>query len=267
MIIEAVLASTLVGGLFSQVNSSMEIDEKAMKKNIKAFTKMAESENKLKRCQQNVVDKLIICAKRKKGILSAHVKMFEEQFEMIRKVEFKSGQGIEEIEKIDELKKKIDQSISVEGINYNTSLRTPQTLVAFALFGIGGLMIKESEMSLKAASKTVAQSNAVAAQVDSICIALDGLAIHVEIVIDLLQRLGVFYMMSIKNMKEIINKNGLVSDKYSKSDIDSINLSFALTKVIYRIINTPLVDVNGTIEQESLRVVEEGNRLLKNIQG
>lgn len=265
MIIETVLGTALVGGLFAQVNKSIEIDEKAMKKNVKAFTKMAESENKLVRCQQNAIDKLLICAKRKTGILNGHIKMFKEQFELIRKVEFKSGQGIEELEKFDEISKKINQGVSVIGTENRLEMSAPQTLISFALFGIGGLMIKDSEMSLKMASRTVAQANVVAAQVDSVCIALDGLAKHAEIVTDLLHKLGMMYMQSIRNITDIIKKNGTERNNYSQNDIDSINVALLLTKVIYRIINTSMVDGNGVIEQESFKVIDEGKRLLRKI--
>lgn len=265
MIIETAVGTALVGGLFAQVNKSMEIDEKAMKKNVKAFTKMAESENKLVHCQQKTIDKLMICAKRKNGILNGHIKMFKEQFEVIRKVEFKSGQGIEELEKFDEIIEKLNHSISVAGTENRLEMTTPQTLISFALFGIGGLMIKDSEMNLKMATKTVAQANAMAAQVDSICIALEGLARHSEIVTELLQKLGVMYMQSIRNITDILKKNGMDSNNYSQMDIESINVSLLITKVIYRIINTPMVNADGKIEQESLKVIDEGNDLLKRI--
>lgn len=265
MLVETLVGTALIGSLFTQVNKSIEIDERTMKKNIKAFTKMAEAENKLRQCQQRTVDKLMICAKRKSGILNGHVKMFKEQFEVIRKVEFKSGQGIEELERFDEISQKISHSISVVGAENRLGMSTQQTLISFALFGIGGLMIKESEMNLKMATKTVAQANAMAAQVDSICIALDGLARHSEIVTELLQKLGVMYIQSIRTISDIIKQNGTDCNKYSQMDIDSINVSLLLTKVIYRIINTPMVDENGEIEQESLKVIDEGNRLLQRI--
>ena len=263
MIVETALGLTL---LFAQVNKSIKTDEKAMKKNIQAFTKMAESENKLVRCQKHTLDKLIICAKRKKGILNGHIKLFMDQFELYRKVGVKQGRGIVELEMFDEINERINQSVNIPEIENKTELSTAQTLVAFALFGIGGLMIKDSEMNLKLASKNVAQANALSAQVDSLCIALEGLAKHTEIVTDLLQRLGMFYMQSIRNITEIIKKNGAERNNYSQLDIDAINMSLLMTKVIYRIINTPMVDENGKIEQESFKVIEEGKRLLQRIE-
>lgn len=267
MILEAVVTSAVVGGLFSQVNKSMEIDEKAMKKNIKAFTTMAEAEDKVERCQKNAIDKLVICAKRKNGILNCHIKMFKEQFEVIRKIEFRPGQGINELEKIDEINEQLIKCVSFPSISGKTERSGTQMLISFALFGIGGLMVKDSEMNLKLASRSVAQANAMAAQADSVCIALNGIAKHAEIITELLQKLGMMYIQSIKNITDILSKNGMNQDKYSKMDIDSINVSLTLTKLVYRIINTPLVDENGEIEKESVKVIEDGNRWLSSIGG
>lgn len=263
--IDLIIESALIGGLFAQVNKSMKIDEKAMKKNIRAFTTMAEAENKVAQCQKNAIDKLLICAKRKTGILNGHIRMFQEQFELIRKVEFKPGQGIEEIERFDEISKKMNQSISATAFDNKLEVQTPKTLMSLALYGIGGLMIKDSKLNLEIASRKIAQANMVDAQADSVCIALNGLAKHVEIVTDLLQKLSVMYMKSIKNISEIISKNGTDPDNYSQMDIDAINLSLALTKVIYRIINTPLVDENGEITKESVKVIEEGNDKIRSV--
>ena len=44
-------------------------------------------------------------------------------------------------------------------------------------------------------------------------------------------------MQSIRTITDIIKKNGMDSKNYSQMDINSINVSLLLTKVIYRIIN------------------------------
>ena len=264
--VETIIGAAIVGGLFAKTNKSMEIDEKAMKKNIKAFTKVAEAENKLALCQQNTIEKLVTCAKRKTGILNVHIKLFKEQFELIRKIEFKAGQGIEELGKFDEFDKQLSQSLNVPALESNAKVPEMKTLISFALYGIGGLMIKDSEMNLKMASRNVAQANAVAAQADSVCIALDGVAKHAEIITELLQKLGLLYIRSIKNITSIIKENGMDRENYSQMDIDAINVSLALTKIIYRIINTPIINKEGEVEKESLKVIAEGQQILTKIQ-
>ena len=127
-------------------------------------------------------------------------------------------------------------------------MKNSQYAISFALMGIGGVMIKESKMNLKTASKNKAMASAVTAQIDSICIALEGITQHTMIITELLEKLGMLYMKSIKNISIILKNNGLDSENYSEDDINALNVSLSLTKLIYRIINTPLLDENGNIE-------------------
>ena len=64
-----------------------------------------------------------------------------------------------------------------------------------------------------------------------------------------------------------IQTNGINSDNYSDQDIDAINLSLIMTKLIYRIVNTPMIDEQGGIAQESKKVIHEGQQLLNSING
>ena len=258
-------AITIIGGLYYYANEISKTEEKTVKKNIKAFSTMAHAEDRLKRSQKNAYDKLLVCAKRKDGILRCHLKMFKEQYTIIRKIEFKQGRGIEELKKIDEMQKQIEQYVPIPAISGRKEMTDSQMIISLALNGIGGTLLKDSKMDLKLASRNMAQANAVSAQIDSICIALDGISQHVEIITNLLEKLGMLYMKSIKNITEILKKNGLNPDLYSDKDIEAINMSLALTKLIYRIINTPLIDKDGRIEAESIKVIEEGNNILQSI--
>ena len=145
-------------------------------------------------------------------------------------------------------------------------MKNSQYAISFALMGIGGVMIKESKMNLKTASKNKAMASAVTAQIDSICIALEGITQHTMIITELLEKLGMLYMKSIKNISIILKNNGLDSENYSEDDINALNVSLSLTKLIYRIINTPLLDENGNIEKESIKVIQQGRDMLKQIQ-
>ena len=256
-----------LGMLFYQVDKSMKNDAEALRKNAKAATRMADAESKLAYCRQNMTEAIITNAKRKNGILSCHIKMFLEQCEIMKKtVYFKQGKGIEELEKIAEIQRVYDNYIQIPAVSSGMVMTDSQLLVTFALRGISGMIVKESEMNLKTASKNLSKANAFSAQVDSVCIAINAVTDHVKIVTELLEKSGMLYMKSIKNITEILKENGCNVEKFSDDDIDAINLSFALTKLLYRIINTPLVDEDGEIEKESIKVISEGQQLLNSIQ-
>ena len=258
-----IIVTSAIGMLAYQINKSNNIDAESEQKYVKAFSNMANAEDKLKRCQDNLANQLMICAKRKTAIINCHLEMFKKEFEYLRKINFVPGRGIEEIERINEIGRIVDCKVPALSIKSTTEMSDTQIMISFALYGIGGLAVKESKMNLKTASKNLAQSNAMSAQVDTVCIALDAISKHTEIVTNLLQRLGMLYMKSIKNVSSIISRNGLAQENYSQEDVDAINVSLMLTKLIYRIINTPLIDESGSIEKESIKVIEEGKSLLE----
>ena len=197
----------LLGILFAQqINKSAKLDKEATKKNIKAFTKIADANARLEKCQNDFLNQLQINAKRKNGLLTYHLSMFQEQYSIIRKIQFGKGRGIEEIEKIDAIQNQIKQYVELPAVTSGMIMKNSQYAVSFALMGIGGVMIKESKMNLKTASKNKAMASAVTAQIDSICIALEGITQHTMIITELLEKLGMLYMKSIKNISIILKK-------------------------------------------------------------
>lgn len=262
MITEAVILMTILG---AQVNKSTKLDAEAARKNSKAFTKAADAKYKLERCQENLFEKLRLNAVRKNGILTCHLKLFQEQYSVIRTIQFRKGRGIEELEQIEAIQSELKQYVSMPTIANGVVMKDSQLLLSIALRGIGGVMVQESKINVKVASQNLSKANAMVAQADSICIAVDGISEHVEIVTKLLEKLGMLYMKSINNIKSILERNGTDPEKYTDEDINAINLSLDMTKLVYRIINTPLIDSKGKIEQESVKVIRDGQQMLDRI--
>lgn len=258
--------SVLLGVLFSQIDKSEKLDKEATKKNVRAFTKIADANARLENCRKNLLKEMEINAKRKNGLLMCHMSMFQKQYDIIKKIRFGKGKGIEEIERLDEIQSKIKQYAELPIVTGGKMMKSSQYLVSFVFKGIGGMIVKESELNLKNASKNIAMANAVTAQTENICITLEGIMKHICIITELLEKLGMLYMRSIKNITDIIGKNGKNQEAYTDDDIAALNVSFMLTKLIYRIINTPLLDENGNIEKEALKVIQHGKEVLNQIQ-
>ena len=259
----------IIGGLlFSALAGaykSSKIDEQAMQKNVKACKRMAEAEYSVEMHRKMLMDKITLNAKRKEAILNNHVRMFLEQYSVFRKVKLEKGRGIEELEEIDNMGNSFNQQIALHAFAPGAIMTDKQLAINFALRGIGGLMVKESKMNLEAASQNLAKSRVVAAQADTITIFMDGIGEKVEIITDLIQKLGALYMLSIRELQRIVAQNGTDASKYSQEDIDAINTSMHMTKLIYRIINTPLLNQNGEIEQTALQAIDEGQNYLNQL--
>lgn len=256
-----------IGILAYQVDKSLKIDEQGMRRNIKAFTITAEAQRKLEKANNRLMEVLTVNAKRKQGLLICHFKLFQEQYSQIRKIQFKKGKGIEELEKIERIQEQIHQYLTLPSVSTGKMMTDKQLLINVAIKGIGGYIVQDSKNNLSLAKANMAQANAVLAQADSICIALEGIATHTEIVTGLLEKLGLLYIKSINNITKIFEKNGMNADNYSDQDIEAINMSLVITKLIYRVINTPLINPEGKIEQESVKVINEGQLLLSKIEG
>lgn len=255
-----------IGAAFFCANESLKLDEKAMQKNAKAFNNMAVAQYEAEMHQKQLMEKLEINAKRKNGILNNHIKMFMEQYHIFQKVQFERGRGIEELEMLERIQTQLTQYVASPQIASGSVMNDKQLLINFALLGIGGVIIKESKANLKAASQNLSRSRVVEAQANTISIAADALSEKVQIITDLLQKLGAVYMLSIRELQRIVEQNGTDAHKYSQDDVNAINTSVRMTKLIYRIINTPLIDKDGKIEQEALLVINEGQQYLNQLQ-
>lgn len=264
MLIETYLAGRLIKGVYD-VNKSLELDAQAVKKNIRAFTNEAAAQSKVEQHQNQLFTKMEINAKRKNAILQNHLVMFMKQYEIFRKIQFEKGRGIEELELIDKIQSQLAQYVAVPELASGKVMTDRQLLWNIALRGFSGTIRKDSEMGLKQASVNLSKSHVVQAQADSICVALDGIAEKIDILTDLLQKLGALYMKSIRELQRIVEQNGKNASRYTQADLDAINTSMYLTKLIYRIINTPLLDEEGEMEQAALVCISEGQKYLSQL--
>ena len=252
--------------LFYHVDKSMKMDSEAMRKNAMAAIEMADAESRVAVSSRKLTEAIKINVSRKNGILTGHFKLFLRQSKKLKRIMIlKKGRGIEELERISEIQERYKTYIKMPAVSSGRIVTDSQLLVSFALRGFGGTMVHDSQVNLEMAKKNLSKANALSAQVDSECIAMDAITEHIRIVTELLEKLGMVYMKSIRNITDIIKKNRWRRRKYSDEDLEAINLAFMLTKIIYRIINTPLVDENGEIEQEALNVINEGTLLLNSV--
>ena len=232
--------SSLVVGLLATLAAtdySMKVDGKANSTNYRAAAKIAGAQFKVEKQKEELMNNMMINAKRKNAIINYHLKLFQKQYEIIRKIEFKKGKGIEELEKLELIKNQLFSYSSMPVIASEQAMTDTQLALSFAVLGVGGLMIKESKESLKLAQRNMAKANAHATNIETSVIMLEGLNKHVLIVTQLLEKLGLLYMKSIKHITEILNKNGLNANAYSDKDIEDLNISLMMTKLVYRIIN------------------------------
>lgn len=250
MLIETLLLSGAIG------YHGMMNDEKSKNKNIKAFSKIAEGQNKLKTAQNKAFESIARNSIRKNAILTTHIQMFQNNIEIFRTIQFKKGKGLEELEQIEIIKNDLQTYLRVPEIASGLAMNSSQYLVSFALLGLGGMIVQDSKVNKQVASLNMAKANVFNSEVDALCTVLEEITNHANLVTHTLEKLSMLYIKSISSLSQMIKEKGTNPNLYFESDIDKINASIALTKVIYRIINTPIINQDGKIVEESKHLLQ-----------
>ncbi len=267
MIVETTVAALLVND-FAKAWVADDIDQKNATKNARAFTKMEQANIRAGIAREQLLNKLRINGVRKKAILEHHIKSFAELYGVFRTVSFREGKGIEQISNYQDFLKCASVQISIPYSSTSMTMNDKEILVNFVLRGgVGGIMLQESKAGSKVASKNMAQANAVEAQMETIILAYSGISEKVEIITDLLQKLSALFMKGIQNMRTILDRNGLDSGKYSDEDIAQINATVYLAKLVYRIINVPVIGEDGEIESAAIETINDGQKYIDSIGG
>lgn len=259
-----VVAGALIASIYN-INKSIKLDEEAVRKNSKAFTRIADAQRSVEIHQDELFRKMKINATRKGAILKCHLRKFQDIYKTINQINFKEGKGIQEIYCINDIQTQLTRYVVEPKVASGLYMTDSQAVISVALHGITGYMVKDSQANLELASQNRSKANAVGAQAESICIALDGIAERVVMCTELLQKLAAVYMKGINHLQELLDGNGIDESKYTDNDVAAINTCLMQTKLIYRIINTPLIDNEGKLTTESMKIIQEGQRYLAQI--
>lgn len=257
-------AVLVVGMLFGAVrNVYIEgNNEEALKKNWKAFELEAKSDKKLRKYNQDAEDALTRLAMRKRGILMGPMLAFSSVLNEFRTLKFERGKGMDELEHIEIVIKQIQKKTYGPDYVVGREVSAKGHLVALALLGPSYITEAKLEQNLRLAKANYSESRSYAAQIDLMCTMLNGITTYSNTVSELLEKLGNLYSRSVRHIQDIYKKNGKDPQLYTDNEIDSINLCVQMTKVIYRIINTPILDSNGSISDLFKQQVVNGQNLI-----
>ena len=260
-----IVAGAAFAAEFIEAWKADDIEKQSLAKNSKAFGKQAEAREKVRIHEQQLFDKMKISAIRKNAILQFHIKKFLDVYKVIDEYQLNKGLGIEEIDKIEFLKKQVLQKVDLPAVAIGIAKSDPQIMIEYAILGIGGLIMKEAKENSKLASRNLASANVVSAQADSICIFYDSLGQRIQACTDILQKLAAKDIMAIKHVELMLEQKGQNEELYSQGDVDAINLCSELNILIYEIINTPLIDENNEITKASKVIINKGQEYLKRL--
>lgn len=234
--------------------------------NLKAFNREETAKAKVKEKEKQVNDSIEKLANRKRAVLITSMKEFLETYQKIKKINFTEGDGIKELMN---LQFSLAEYTDMEKMVHVATVKmTPaQTVTAMVLKGgISGVISKESEINLNIANIRKKQSYVVESQMESIYTSLDYLYQRCERITDILTKLNMFFMKSVKAMKALIDERGLDKRTYTREDKEMIMNCINFAGTIKSILDARILDDNGELTQQSLELIDLGNQYLQKIQ-
>lgn len=237
----------------------------AEKRNIQAFEKHVNAEIKVNKQEKRTTNAIEKLRNRKRGIMKTSISTFIEVHKKIMQIEFNQGDGIREL--VMNMSTPIDSSYINSWFDLDRKeLNTEQMLSAYFIKGgISGVIAKEAEMNARLASIRNRQADVALAQAETICVALESIEVRVNKISDLLAKLNVILIKTIDTTSAIISEKGIDKQKYTKQDKEKLMTCINAATTVKKIIDTPILDMEGNITQELIKAIQHGNSFLEEI--
>ncbi len=280
----SIIAGLVVSGItytFAKTDESMKIDEQTQKKYAKAYERQVEAVELIKAKKQLADDTLMKVANRKRAILSTSMHDFIKLYERIIQINFVPGEGILELNQLALVSVKISE-IKQMTVSAMSPMSEKEIVNVFLINGlkglliagpigavanaIGGTMVQDSKHNLSKANSQLKISSIVYSQAETMGVALDAIAERSEKIATLLAKLNYIFIRLIKNSTEIIDKNSFDRNNYNTEERKNLMTSINVADAIKKILDTPLLDINGGITQESLNALQIGSKYLQEIE-
>jgi hypothetical protein len=250
------------------IRNMLEADKKnaqADRTNAKAFEKVAQAEAMVRQSQYDTRMSLEKLANRKRGIWQTSLVDFLRLYEQLIQIEFEEGEGIRELHALALPFAVVEEIRSMTAVA-GTSMTPGQTIAVFLVGGISGLIRKEAEQNLTAASMRWRQANVIESQAETITVALDAIRLRADRISDLLTKLNILFRKSMEETATIIAERGLRRENYTVADRERLMTCINLAATLKTILDTKLLDENGEITAQSLEAIRVGTDYLDRTQ-
>lgn len=266
MIIETGLLAVALLKLGCDMNEVDTNKKEAKRMSVRAaeiYYKSLAEEKKSNEKMQNTIARL---ANRKRAIISVSLPKFVEVYSKIARIEInKDSEGIKELSSpmlLEDFSKDIDAFLSVD-----ISKLSDQELVSTYIFrGVTGIMVKESELEVHSARAQLKQARFVETMVDSKMDAVDMLCTHLNNITDVISKLNVLFLKSMKTANAIIDKNGYDGNNYSDKELVCIGTCKELAAALKGFLDTKILDYQSGLTDAAMNIISTGNIYLEAFQ-
>lgn len=249
-----------LGALAYCADKSNRMDEQALAKRSKAYTREAEARDLVYKKRNTADKKMQIVAKRKRAVIESTLPKFIEVYRQIQKIDLTISN------KNDIMVYKNFQSCgtiqAMETVTKQT-LTDKQLITEFIFKGIGGMMISDSKRNLSAASSQLSVANVVYSQAQSVAEVYDAIIGRAERISSLITRMNALFLGSISETERIISQNGTNVKAYTEQDKGVLMTCVNIAAAMSDIINIPVLDENGELCRSAVEMIQTGEVYLE----
>lgn len=258
-----------IGYTFYKTEKASQMDAKARKKYAKAMTVQIEAETMLKEKKGECDNALRKVANRKRGIIATSMMKFLQVYERIIKIDFHES---DEIKKLNDISLLPNEILQIKAVAQSAvkPMSDGETLAILAkgliIFGIGNSIEADAKRNLAAANAQLKISNVKKQEAETLCASLDTVIDRCEKIAEILSKINVLFMRSINHTLDIIEKNGYSCNNYSLDDRKALMTCINIASTLKKIIDEPVIDNKGQLAVETVKVIEIGNKFIKDIE-
>lgn len=133
----------------------------------------------------------------------------------------------------------------------------------FASAVISGSIKKDSERNLDYAKLYAKQAEVVRTQNQTLSLSYEAIDERSKLLTDVLTKLNVFFLSSLNNVSEIIDKNGMDKSLYTYQEREALAVCINLAVAVKKLLDTPLIDTQGEIAKQSQEAIDFGNQCIE----
>lgn len=249
-----------LGALAYSADKSNRMDEQALAKRSKAYTREAEARDLVYQKRSTADRKMQIVAKKKRAVIESTLPRFVEVYQQIQKIDLTISDKNELV-----IYNKFQESNLIQAMQMviQKPITDSQLITEYIFKGIGGMMIADSKRNLSAAKSQLSAANVVYSQAQSVAEVYDAIIGRSEKISSLIMRMNALFLGSVFETEKIISHNGANIRAYTEQDKGVLMTCVNLASAMSDIINIPVLDENGELCRAAVEMIQTGETYLE----
>ena len=258
----------LLGGVYTlhETSKADEYSQKALLKRERAIEKENNAYRKLNLAEKNAENSIKKLFNLKKGISTTSLVELRRVFEPISTLSFLKTINCYGLQKEINISPLLTDVSSLSTI-YSEPMTQQQQIVSL-LFGASGVMHAEKKMQeqeLAYASKQLSMAKLLENHANNQIMVLETIREKNDMVWELLRKLNILFIKSIKESKKSIVSFGKNEKRYSDNEVDNLRFTLQLADVICKLCESSLLTKDGDFIQQSSELIQRGNRIISEV--